>query len=318
MREASTESTAPPRRRHHGHARVDRHRTLHAGAHQRRLRAQRRHRLALHVRAHQRAVGVVVLQERNQRSRHRDDLLRRDVHVVDAVARHQRELALIAAGHQLIDQLAVRAGAGVGLRDRELAFLDRRQVVDAVGHAAVLDAPIGRLEEAVLIGARVHRERIDQADVRSFRRLDRAHPAVMRRVHVAHLEAGALARQAARPQRRDAPLVRDLGQRVVLVHELRQLRGAEELLDRGGHRLGVDHLLRHQRLGLGDREPLLDRALDAHQADAEGVLRHLADAAHAPIAEVIDVIDGAVAVADVDQHLAARRGCRPWTGSASR
>ena len=58
-----------------------------------------------------------------------------------------------------------------------------------------------------------------------------------------------------------------------------------------------------KRLGLGDRQALLDGALDAHQADAEGVLRHLTDAADAAVAEVIDVVDLAVAVADVDQHL---------------
>ena len=38
------------------------------------------HRLALHVRAHQRSVGVVVFEERDQRRRHRDDLLGRHVH----------------------------------------------------------------------------------------------------------------------------------------------------------------------------------------------------------------------------------------------
>ncbi len=40
------------------------HAALHAGADQRRLGAHQRHRLALHVRAHERAVGVVVLEER--------------------------------------------------------------------------------------------------------------------------------------------------------------------------------------------------------------------------------------------------------------
>ena len=39
-------------------------RLFHAGADERRLGANQRHRLALHVRAHQRAVGVVILQER--------------------------------------------------------------------------------------------------------------------------------------------------------------------------------------------------------------------------------------------------------------
>ena len=49
---------------------------LHAGTHQRLFGTQRRHSLALHVRTHQRAVRVVVLEERNQRRRHRNDLLR--------------------------------------------------------------------------------------------------------------------------------------------------------------------------------------------------------------------------------------------------
>ena len=39
---------------------------LQTGGHERRLGDQQRHRLPLHVRAHQRAVGVVVLEERDQ------------------------------------------------------------------------------------------------------------------------------------------------------------------------------------------------------------------------------------------------------------
>src|SRR5690242_21439052 len=42
--------------------------------------------------------------------------------------------------------------------------------------------------------------------------------------------------------------VGDLGKRVRLVHELRELARAEELLDDGRDRLVVDQLLRHQRL----------------------------------------------------------------------
>ena len=58
---------------------------LDAGADERRGGAQQRHRLALHVGAHERAVGVVVLEERDERGGHRHDLLRRHVHVVDLV-----------------------------------------------------------------------------------------------------------------------------------------------------------------------------------------------------------------------------------------
>ena len=191
----------------------------------------------------------------------------------------------------------------VRLRDHELAFLDRRQVVDLVGDLALHHLAVRRLEEAVLVGPRVQRQRVDEADVRAFGRLDRAHPAVVRRVHVAHLEARALAREAARPQRRDAALVRDLGQRVRLVHELRQLRAAEELLDRGGDRLRVDEVVRQQVVALGLAEALLHRALDAHEARAELVLGQLADRAHAAVAEVVDVVDLAAAVAQLDQDL---------------
>ena len=287
----------------HRGAGVDGRRALDAGADERLLGAQARHRLPLHVRAHQRAVRVVVLEERDQRRRHRHDLRRRHVHVVDLVRRRQHELVLAAAGDELVLQPPALVELRVRLRDHELAFLDRRQVMDLVGDLALDHLAIRRFEEAVLVGARVQRERVDEADVRTFRRLDRAHAAVVRRVHVAHFEAGALAREPARTQRRNAALVGDLGQRVRLVHELRQLRAAEELLDRRRDRLRVDQVVRQQVLALGLAQALLHRALDAHEAGAELVLGELAHRAHAAVAEVIDVVDLAAAVAQLDQDL---------------
>ena len=55
---------------------------LQAGGDERRLGDQQRHRLPLHVGAHQRAVGVVVLEERDQPGRDADHLLGRDVDVL--------------------------------------------------------------------------------------------------------------------------------------------------------------------------------------------------------------------------------------------
>ena len=160
-----------------------------------------------------------------------------------------------------------------------------------VDHLAVLHLAVGRLDEAELVDPRVARERRDQADVRTFRRLNRADAPVVRRVHVAHLEAGALARQTAWPERREPPLVRDLRERVGLVHELRQLRRPEELANRGHDRLRVDQVVRHGgRHFLVDRHLFLDRPLHADQADPELVLEQLAHRAHAAVAEVIDVV----------------------------
>src|SRR5690606_25668006 len=239
----------------------------------------------------------------DQRRGDAHDLHRRHVHVLHPLTRQHRELVLVTARHEPVDELALLVQVRVRLCDDVLAFLDRGQVLDLVRDASVHDLPIRGLEEAVLVRARVDRERVDQADVRTFGGLDRANAAVVRRVHVADLEARALARQPARSERGHAALVRDLGQRVVLIHELRELARAEELLHSGRDRLRVDHLLRHQAFGLGERQPLLHGALDAHEADAERVLRHLADAAYAAIAEMVDVVDLAVAVADIDQRL---------------
>ena len=209
--------------RHQRGAGVDGAGALDAGADQRLLGDERRHRLALHVGTHERAVGVVVLEERNQRRGHRHDLRRRDVDIFHLVRRGQHEFVLAAARDQLVGEAAARVECRVRLRDHELALLDGGQVIHLVDHLAVVHLAVRRLEETVLVGARIHRERVDQADVRAFRRFDRAHAAVMRRVHIAHLETGAFTGQATRSERRHAALVRHFGQRVGLVHELAQL-----------------------------------------------------------------------------------------------
>src|SRR5258708_26573986 len=122
-------------------------------------------------------------------------------------------------------------------------------------------------------------------------------------MYVAHFETGTLARQAAWAQGGNAALVRDFRQRIVLVHELRELRGPEELLHRSRDRLRVDHLLGHDGLALGDRQALLDGALDPHQTDAESVLGHFTHAPHPAVAPVVDIDHVAIAFTDVVQGL---------------
>ena len=109
-----------------------------------------------------------------------------------------------------LDALLLRPAVGaddlVGLDDvadlvlRVAAGVGDDHVVD---DAAVLDLAVRRLDEAEVVDPRVARQRRDQADVRTFRRLNRADAPVVRRVDVAHLEPRALARQTARPERRE-------------------------------------------------------------------------------------------------------------------
>ena len=132
---------------------VDRGAALHAGADQRRLGLQQRHRLALHVRAHQRAVGVVVLEERDQRGRDRPDLGRRDVHQVDFLGRGGRRTRRSPARTEDLRALqlaGLRVELGVRLGDHLVLLLGRVEVDDLVGDDAVLDHPVRGRDEAVL------------------------------------------------------------------------------------------------------------------------------------------------------------------------
>src|SRR5439155_823823 len=83
---------------------------------------------------------------------------------------------------------------------------------------------------------------------------------------------------------------RQLGQRVVLVHELRQLARAEEFLDRGHNRASVDQGRRRDRVRVADRHALLDDPLHPDEAHAELVLQELAHRSNAAVAEVVDVV----------------------------
>jgi len=204
----------------HCRPRVHGHRTLDAGTDQRLFRTQTGHRLALHVGAHQGTVGVVMLEEGNQRSSDRNDLARRNVHVLHACRFGKNRFTFLATGHQFVGQHARFAKLGVGLGDDVGALFDRREELDLIGHLAADHRAVGGFEKAVLVGPSIQGQRVDQADVRAFRRLDRTDTSIVRGMHVAHFEAGALACQATRAQGRNTALVGDLGERVGLIHEL--------------------------------------------------------------------------------------------------
>ena len=233
-----------------GRPRIAGHDLLHAGADKGRLGAHQRHRLALHVRAHQGAVGIVVFQERDQRRGHGDELHRRDVHQIDVIGPHQDELAVFPAAHQIGRKPAGLVHLGVSLSDYKISLFHGREIDHLFGHFAFRDLAVGSLDKAVFVDPSKSGQRVDQADVWPFRRLDRTNPPVMGRVHVTHLEAGPLTGQAAWAESRQAALVSNLGEGVGLVHELRELRRAEELAHRRDDRLGVDQIVRHHSINL--------------------------------------------------------------------
>ena len=273
-----------------------------AGAHQRLLGAQSRHRLTLHVRTHQRTVGVIVLQEWNQRCSDRHHLTWRHVHVGDLARLHDGEFVAVTYRNELIYKLVLTVDFRIRLCNHALGFLNGRQILNVIGDLTIRHLAVRRLKEAILVGAGIGCQRVDQTNVRTFRSLDRANSTIMGRVHVTDFEAGAFTGQTAWAKGRYTTLVRDFGQRVVLVHELAELGGTEKFLDRCSDRLGVDQILRHQPFGFGQTQTLLDGALDPDQADTELIFGHLADGTDATVTKVIDIVNDAVTVTDIYQR----------------
>ena len=112
-------------------------------------------------------------------------------------------------------------------------------------------------------------------------------------MNVSHIESSSFPGQPARTQSAQPPFVGDFRKRVGLVHELRELAAAEKFVDHCSHRFGVDDIVEHHRLGLLQAHPLLDGPFHAHQTDAELVFQQFAHTPNAPVAEMIDVVDGA-------------------------
>ena len=222
----------------------------------------------------------------------------RDVDIVDQLALDGDDLVAVAADDARVGKAAFLVERLGGLGDIVVVLDVGGHVLDDVGDLAgsLVDLAERRFDEAVFVDLGIGRQVVDQADVRAFRRLDRAHTAVVGVVDVADVEGCALTRQTAGAERGQTALVRQLCQRVVLIHELRQRGGAEELLDDRRDRPDVDEALRRDDVEILDGHALADDALEAGEADAELVLQQLAHAAQAAVAQMVDVVLGACAL----------------------
>ena len=301
---------------------------LHTGSHDGLLGDHQRHCLALHVGTHQSTVTVIVLQEGDAGGSDRDHHSRRNVHVIDFLCVDFQDLVAAAGRNAGTDEVLAFVQRLVGLCDDVFILDVGGHIFDLVGNDLVdqtavlvvglLHLAVRSFHEAVLVDLGVRCQIGDQTDVGAFRSLDGAHTAVVAVVNVADFETCAVTAQTAGAQSRQTALVGQLSQGVVLIHELGQRRRTEELLDGCHHRADVDQGLRSDDalvLAL-QGHALTDDALHAGEADAELVLQQLTDAADAAVAQVVDIIGGADAVAQAVQVVDGRQDVGDGDGAA--
>src|SRR5699024_9203759 len=124
-----------------------------------------------------------------------------------------------------------------------------------------------------------------QANVRTFRRLDRAHAAVVRRVNISNLDSRAVSRKTTGAKRRKTALVCEAGERVVLIHERRKLRRAKELFNRCQNGSRIDESVRVDRFNILCGHALAHDTLHAAESGADLVLDQLAHRTNTTVAE---------------------------------
>ena len=110
---------------------------------------------------------------------------------------------------------------------------------------------------------------------------------------VTDLKSGPLSGQTAGAQGGKTPLVGQLCQRIVLIHELGQLGASEKLLYRRGHGLDIDQGLGGDAVHVLGRHPLPHHSLHTGQTDAVLILEQLAYGADPPVAQMINVVRSA-------------------------
>ncbi len=85
--------------------------------------------------------------------------------------------------------------------------------------------------------------------------------------------------------------MRDLGKRVGLIEELRQLAGTKEGVDDGRKRAGIDEVHRSKHLVVAHIHSFADGAGHTSQTNAELSIQLLAYAAYAAVAQVVNIVN---------------------------
>src|SRR5664280_1470906 len=152
------------------------------------------------------------------------------------------------------------------------------------------DTPVGCFDKAIFVYACKRCQTADQTDVWTFRGFDRANATIRGVVDIADIEASAFPPQPTRAEGGKGALMAQLGQRIGLIHELRELAGAKELAQRRHHWTNIYQGYRGKLLLIANGHAFLDDTLHAAQTNAQLVLNQFTDGLNAPVAEMVNII----------------------------
>ena len=208
----------------------------------------------------------------------------------------------MTAADALVNKAAFLVERFVRLRHDISVLFVGGEVVHVIGDdtRVFVHAAVRAHDKAVLVDLRKGGQGRDQTDVLTFGRLDGTHSAVMGVVNIADLERRSVAVEAPGAECGQLTLVRELRDRVGLIHKLRKLGRAEKFADYRRNGADIDKARRRDLHGVLRGHSFLDEPLETGDTDAELVLKQLAHRTHAAVAEVVDVVDRADPVFQIE------------------
>ena len=118
-------------------------------------------------------------------------------------------------------------------------------------------------------------------------------------VYVTHFESGSFSGKTARSQCGKSSLVSQLRQRIVLVHELGQLRTSEKFLDCSRNRSNIHQRLRRCYLNVLNGHSFLNHTFHSGKTDTELILEQFSYSSQSSVAQMVDVISDSNAIIQV-------------------
>ncbi len=218
-------------------------------------------------------------------------MLRGYIHEVDFLFVDFEKLAALTHGYMANkDSLIIYLAIGLG--DNFTLFLVGIQIADFIGHATFFYYAIRSLDKTEFIDTSEGRQRVDQSNIRTFRRFDRTDTSVVRWMNISHFKSSSFSVQAPRTQSRQTTLMSKLRQWVNLIHKLRQLATREKVAYYRCKCLWIDQLLRSDRVNalIVQRHTFPYQTFRAGKTQATLVGQQLTDRPNPSASQVINVI----------------------------
>ena len=109
-------------------------------------------------------------------------------------------------------------------------------------------------------------------------------------MYVTDLKSGTISGQTSRSQRRQTSLVRQLAERIILIHKLWQLGWSKKLFYRCRYRFDINQTLRWNPLQVLCGHTLAYNPFQTRQTDPVLILQQFSDCTNTPVSQMVDVI----------------------------